>query len=356
MADHVPAIVMFSRGRPQRLLRQFAYHAGYAGRLIVVDGSDDALPSARVPADVEYHHLPGATIYRRVAEGISRVDSESCCLAADDDYVVHAGLVECGRAIQADAQVSCAAGTIVYFVTGECSVARAVADGAVERLFDLPEEPQPAARFRSFIRLEPQIFYACLRTSTARHVAGAVADLTDGEALVGEQLWNALPSLFGHVRMVPRLQVCRRREDRDYGWYLAPFRSIEDIAEWQRFPSMSDRLRAMARDAGADGPGVDDVVEAWREFAAATGRGRRNWRKRRLGWRARARRIARNVLSAAGVAVTPSAWFDGVAQRIAADVASRPMLRARAYPWCDPVAQADYERVMAFDAQAAEHA
>jgi glycosyltransferase domain-containing protein len=352
MDGRVPTIVMFSRGRPQRLLRQFAYHAGYPGRLVVVDGSEEPLPPVRLPGNAEYHHLPGATIYRRVAAGIARVESEACCLAADDDYVVHGGLVECGRAIEADSRVSCAAGTIVHFVTGERSAARAVADGAVERVADLRDEPTPAARFRSFIRLEPQIFYSCLRTSTARRVTEAVADLPDGEALVGEQLWNALPSLFGHVRMVPRLQVCRRMQDRDYGWYLAPFRAIEDIAEWPGFPAMSDRLRALAREAGADGAGAAAVVEAWREFAAATGRGRRNWRKRRLGWRARARRIARNALSAAGVAVIPPAWFDGVARRIAADVASRPTLRARAYPWCDPVAQADYERIMAFDAQA----
>jgi hypothetical protein len=356
MDGRVPTIVMFSRGRPQRLLRQFAYHARYPGRLVVVDGSDERLSPVRLPANAEYHHLPGATIYHRVAAGIARVDSEACCLAADDDYVVHGGLIECGRTIESDARVSCAAGTVVYFVTGEPSAARAVADGAVERLADLPDEPQPAARFRSFIRLEPQVFYGCLRTSTARRVAELVADIPDGEALVGEQLWNALPSLFGHVRMVPRLQVCRRREDRDYGWYLAPFRAIDDIAEWERFPAMSDRLRAIAREAGTDGGGADAVVEAWRDFAAATGRGRRNWRKRRLGWRARVRRIARNALSAAGVAASPPAWFDGVARRIAADVASRPTLRARAYPWCDSVAKADYEQVMSFDSQAAGHA
>ena len=353
MEGQAPSIVVFSRGRPHRLRRLFAYHARYPGQVIVMDGSPQRLEVAALPPNAEYHHLPDAPIYRRIAEGMARATAPTCCLAADDDYVVHEGLLECSRVILADPSVSTACGTIVYFVPDDPQGVRAAADGAVERHLDLPDVDAPSERFASFLRLEPQVFYGCMRTETAQRVAAILGDLSDDEALVGEQLRNALPSLFGHCRMVHRLQVCRRREITDYGWYLGTFRALEDIAEWPRFAEMSSRVRALARQAGADDHGADAVIEAWRSFAAATRRGRRSWKARRFSWQDRSRRAERNVRASVAVAIKPSAWFDALSRRVVRDVAVRATLRSSAYPWSDPAARADYARIMAFDAQQA---
>lgn len=353
MGASTPSIVVFSRGRPERLRRLFSYHAGYPGQLIVLDGSADRLEPASIPRNAEYHHMPDAPIYRRVAEGLSRVIASTCVLSADDDYVVHDGLRACGRAIDSDPGISCAAGTVVYFTEDRRSPRDAIADGAIERVLEVPSFPEPAGRFGAVISAGPHVLYACMRTSVALRVSAALADLSDEDGLVGEQLWGPLASLFGRVAFVDRLQLCRRKAQRDYSDYLAAFRALDDVAEWSRFGEFSSRFRRMAIEAGADAPGADAVIESWRAYASSTSRGERAWNRRWLPPAVRARRIARNLLSNAGVAASPRAWVDRDVRAVARNRPARITLRATAYPWSDPGARADYERIMAFDAQGA---
>ena len=348
-----PSIVVFTRGRPAFVHRLARYYADYPGQLVVVDGSPSAVDGLHMPAGGEYLHRPGMRVHERIAEGMARVTAASCTLAADDDYQVHSGLIECGRAIAADRGVVCAAGTVVYFAAGERSPDRAIADGAVERILELPPDASPAARFRSFLSLGPQVLYACFRTSEMRRMADALADLSDEDGLLGEQMWGAIPALYGRTRLVHRLQLCRRRAYRDYSDYLAAFKALPDVAEWARFEEFCARFRALAAEAGADRAGGDEVIAAWRDFAAATARGDRNWRDRRFPAAVRARRILRNAASAVGVAASPRAWADPTARAIVRNAAARRLLRSRAYPWCDPAARAEFERIMDFDARSA---
>ena len=348
-----PSIVVFTRGRPAFVHRLARYYADYPGQLVVVDGSPSAVDGLHMPAGGEYLHRPGMRVHERIAEGMARVTAASCTLAADDDYQVHSGLIECGRAIAADRGVVCAAGTVVYFAAGERSPDRAIADGAVERILELPPDASPAARFRSFLSLGPQVLYACFRTSEMRRMADALADLSDEDGLLGEQMWGAIPALYGRTRLVHRLQLCRRRAYRDYSDYLAAFKALPDVAEWARFEEFRARFRALAAEAGADRAGGDEVIAAWRDFAAATARGDRNWRDRRFPAAVRARRILRNAASAVGVAASPRAWADPTARAIVRNAAARRLLRSRAYPWCDPAARAEFERIMDFDARSA---
>jgi glycosyltransferase domain-containing protein len=352
-AADAPSIVVFTRGRPAFVHRLARYYGDYPGQLVVVDGSVDPVTGLRMPARGEYLHRPGMSVHGRIAEGMSRVTAPACSLAADDDYQVHSGLIACGRAIDADPGIACAAGTVVYFAQGERAPGRAIADSAVERILELPVAGGPAGRFRDFISLGPQVLYACVRTSVARRLADALADLPDEDGLVGEQLWGAIPALFGRTRFVDRLQLCRRRADRDYGDYLAPFKALGDIAEWHGFGRFGDRFRALAREAGADAAGADAVIDAWREFAAETARGQRAWRDRTFPAAVRARRVLRNAMSAVGVAASPRAWVDASARSIARNAAARVALRSRAYPWSDADARAEYERIMAFDERSA---
>jgi glycosyltransferase domain-containing protein len=346
-----PSIVVFSRGRPGHLRRLFSYHAVYPGQLVVLDGSAVPLEPVSMPGNVEYHHMPGAPIYRRIAEGLSRVTASTCVLSADDDYVVHDGLRACGRAIDSDPGISCAAGTVVYHSGGRRSPQDAIADGAIERILEVPCLPDPARRFDAVISTGPHVLYACMRTSVALRVAATLADLADEDGLVGEQLWGPLASLFGRVAFVDRLQLCRRKAQRDYSDYLAAFRALDDVAEWSRFSEFSSRFRRLAIEAGADAPGADAVIESWRAYASSTSRGERAWARRRLPASVRARRIARNLLSNVGMVTSPRAWVDPDVRVVARNRSVRITLRGSAYPWSDPVARADYERIMAFDAQ-----
>jgi len=309
-----------------------------------------------MPPGGEYLHRPGMSVHGRICEGINRVEAAACALSADDDYQVHSGLAACGRAISADPRVACAAGTVVYFVPGPRSPAAAIADGAVERLLEMPPAGDPPGRFCTFISHGPQAFYACFRTSVARRVAHLLVDLPDEDGLVGEQLWGPLASLFGESVLLDQLQLCRRRAHRDYTRYLAPFRRLDDIAAWRGFGRFGGRLRELAIEAGADSIGADRVIEAWRDFAAATVRGRRNWRRRRFPAHDRMRRTLRNLASNVGVMVNPRAWVDPQEREITLDRVSRILLRSRAYPWGDERARGEYERVIAFDAQAPAHA
>lgn len=351
-AQESPAIVVFTRGRPLLVRRIVRYHHDYPGQLIVVDGSEAPVDGIRMPPGGEYLHRPGMSVHGRICEGINRVEAAACALSADDDYQVHSGLAACGRAISDDPRVACAAGTAVYFVPGVRSPAAAVADGAVERFLEMPRAGDPPGRFGTFISHGPQAFYACFRTAVARRVADFLVDLPDEDGLVGEQLWGPLASLFGETVLLDQLQLCRRRAHRDYTRYLAPFRRLDDVANWHGFGRFGGRLRALAVEAGADGIGADRVIEAWRDFAAATARGRRNWRRRRFPVHDRTRRILRNLASNFGVMIDPRAWVDPHARDMTRDRASRILLRSRAYPWSDVRARDEYERVIAFDAQA----
>ena len=348
--------MVFTRGRPAFVHRLARYYADYPGQLVVVDGSPAAVDGLRMPAGGEYLHRPGMRVHERIAEGMARVTGAACTLAADDDYQVHSGLIECGRVIAADRGIVCAAGTVVYFAAGERSPDRAIADGAVERILELPPDASPAARFRSFLSLGPQVLYACFRTSQMRRMADALADLSDEDGLLGEQMWGAIPALYGRTQLVHRLQLCRRRAYRDYSDYLAAFKALPDVAEWARFGEYGDRFRALAAEAGADAAGAEAVIAAWRDYAAATARGDRSWKERSFAPSVRARRVLRNAMSAVGVAASPRAWIDPNARAIARNAAARALLRSRAYPWSDPAARAEFERVMEFDARSGERA
>lgn len=347
----VPSIVVFSRGRAEFLRRLGRFHAGYPGQLIIVDGSERPVRGISLPVHGEYLHRPGMSVHGRIAEGMDRVRSTSCALSADDDYQLHAGLLACGRAIESDPSLSCAAGTVAYFVSGSSSPGRAIADAAVERILELPDASDALARFRAFVFLGPQVLYACFRTSVVRRVARAFEDLPDEDGLVGEQLWGALPALFGRTQFLHRLQLCRRRAARDYSGYLAPFRALDDISDWRSFDRYATRIRALAMEAGADEAGADAVIETWREFAAETSRGRSSWKSRRFPAAVRVRRVLRNVLSAVGVVASPHAWMDPVARGITRNAAVRPLLRSRAYPWADVSARQEFLLAMSFDSR-----
>ncbi len=352
-----PSIVIFTFGRHHLVRRIAEYYAQYRGELIVVDGTPDPIEGLRLPALGQYLHRPGMSGYGRIHEGILRVTAPSCALAADDDFQSPACLQACAAAIAADPRIACAAGTTVYFADGRRSVRDAVPDGAVERILAIPHDAPPDDRFRRTIVVAPQVYFSCLRTSVALRVSAFLADLPDEGGLVGEQLWTSLPSLFGHAVLVPRLQMCRRIGFRDYSGYLQPFRRLDDLAEWPHFERYSARLRALALDAGLADAEASRVAATWREFAAATARGERARRAAQpSGAQARARRVARNVLQSLRVAVTPVAWRDRLERTIVRGRAARPVLRSGSYPWSDPAARAEFERIMAFDAQAAARA
>lgn len=351
-----PSIVVITYRRHAAVRRLMRFYADYPGEVVLVDGSPDPMRDPPLRPGDRYLPMPGAPGYLRIAEGLASVAAETCALAADDDYHVADGLRECSLAILSRPDVSCAAGTAVYFEEGERSPGRAMADCAVERILAIDDTAGPARRFASAIALGPQAFYSCMRTSVARRVSAALGGLPDEYGLVGEQLWNALPCLFGRTVMVHRLQLCRSVGRRDYSGYLAPFGRLADIADWDGYAAMRGQLVALAHDAGLDEQGTEHVVGAWREYAAQTVRGRRSWRSRRFPLGQSLRRAVRNLSSNLGVAASPRAWFDAPTRNIVRKSAGRALLMSRAYPWCDPVAQSDYGRVMAFDAQASERA
>lgn len=351
-----PSVVVITYGRPAALRRLMRFYAGYPGQVVVVDGSPEPLQGLAVRAGDLYLAMPGATVSGRIAEGVARASAETCALAADDDYHVADSLLECSRAILARGDVACAAGTAVYFEAGERSPDRSVADCAVERILSIEDTSDPSRRFASVISLWPQVFYSCMRTSVARRVSAALAWLPDEHGLVGEQLWSTLPSIFGRMVMVQRLQVCRSVGRRDLSAYTAPFREIHDICEWGGYARMCGEVAGLAREAGLGDAGADAVIASWREFAWQTGRGRRSWDSRRFPLGHSLRRVARNLSSNLGVAANPRAWFDAPTRNIVRKSAGRRLLLSRAYPWADPVARRDFCRVMEFDAAAASAA
>lgn len=346
-----PSIVVITYRRHAAVRRLMRFYSDYPGQIVIVDGSPESMADPPVRGGDLYLSMPESPGYRRIAEGIARASADACALGADDDYHVADGLRECARTLASRPEVACVAGTAVYFEPGERSPDRAMADCAVERVLDIDDGPDPGRRFASAISLGPQVFYSCMRTSVARAVSSALSGLPDSDGLVGEQLWNALPSLFGRVAMVERLQLCRSVGRRDYTEYLAPFAALDDIAEWESYPSMRERILALARDAGLDRMRSEAVVDCWRQFAAQTARGRRSWNARKFPLLHSMRRVARNLSSNLGVAVSPIAWFDEATRNIVRKSAAARLLRSSAYPWADPDARRAFCRVMDFDAQ-----
>lgn len=346
-----PSIVVITYRRHAAVRGLMRFYADYPGQVVVVDGSPEPMPDPPVRAGDLYLPMPGAAGYRRIAEGIARACADTCALAADDDYHVADALLECSCSILGSADVACAAGTAVYFEPGERSPDRAMADSAVERILSVEDTSDPACRFASVMSLAPQVFYSCMRTSVARRVSAALADIPDEHGLVGEQLWSTLPCMFGRMMMVHRLQLCRSVGLRDYSGYLAPFARLDDISEWDGYPRMHRAVTALALEAGLGAAGAEAVVGCWREFASQTSRGRRSWDARRFPPGESLRRAVRNLSSNLGVAVNPRAWFHAPTRNIVRKSAGRRFLRSRAYPWADPVARRDFCRVMASDAQ-----
>lgn len=344
-----PSIVMFTYGRPSNVRRLSDYYRDYPGQLIIMDGSRDPVAGLSMPVGGQYHHRPGARPIQRVAEGLSYVTAPTCALSADDDFHSFVGLRRCAEAIAGGSGIACAAGTAIYFETSGNAVEGSVADSAVERLLHVDAAPDGARRFRSMLEASPQVFYSCLRTGVAQRVARMLEPIAFEDALVGEQLWMALPSLFGRCVFIDTLQLVRRWGAVDYSGYVASFRGLEDIAHWPGFAALAVEVRKMAAEAGADVSAAEAVIDAWRDFAAETTRGRRNRRSRRMPATVRTRRLIQNALVNMAVAASPRAWRNPHFRRVIRGHAQRWTLHARSYPWSDPLARTEFERIMAFD-------
>jgi hypothetical protein len=356
MERRAPAIVIFTRNRPNLLRRQARFHAEYPGQMIVVDASEQPIDDLRLPPGGAYLHRPGMSMYGRIEAGVAAVESLSCLLCADDDYALPDALLRCGEAIAEDPEVAYATGTTVHFHPGDPSPDRAIPGDISEILLELRGSETPLERFRLLLSrgVFHGLFYGCIRTTVARQVGSVVGRVADEDGLVAEQSWPLLPSLFGKMVMVDRLLLCRRIHDRNYAPMDAHMGSFDDIAEWRGFGEMRDRLERLAANAGLDADATAAVIDSWREFGAATGRGRRSERRMRAALPALLRRRVLGVLKDVHVGLSPRAWFDKRERAIVRSAALRATFKCGSYPWSDATAGSQYERLLRFDMRCSE--
>jgi hypothetical protein len=73
MERRAPAIVIFTRNRPNLLRRQARFHAEYPGQMIVVDASEQPIDDLRLPPGGAFLHRPGMSMYGRIEAGVAAV-------------------------------------------------------------------------------------------------------------------------------------------------------------------------------------------------------------------------------------------------------------------------------------------
>lgn len=194
--------------RPAELARllRFLRGAGWAGPIIVIDSSPDALgPESARAAAARYQYLPPTTpVPDKFAAAVALADTPYCVLCADDDLVIPAALRAVLDALDAHPSWVAAHGRYLGFEalgSGRIDLLRLVYAGA-----DLADA-DPHTRLGDLMRQYEALTYAVFRHGVARRVFSEAATLE--APLLWELATGGLAAAAGPVRRLAEISHLR---------------------------------------------------------------------------------------------------------------------------------------------------
>jgi glycosyltransferase domain-containing protein len=110
-------IVFITRNREKYILRNLIYWEQTNVSIIVLDGSEKKIDISRVSSfkNVRYFHLP-ESIEQRLFFAHELIQTEFVMLAADDDFMIHSGVLDCMNFLDKNQEYVAATGTALRLI------------------------------------------------------------------------------------------------------------------------------------------------------------------------------------------------------------------------------------------------
>jgi glycosyltransferase domain-containing protein len=257
--------VIFTKNRPERLLKTLEVISRSEWPAIIADGSEMPIAPSRLPSRrFNYLHMPGASVGQRLFHAMEKVESKYCCLHADDDRMSPPTLLECVEVLEQEGRASRSCGTTIHTssITRD-GIRFAFPDLAVERILDLTNPPCPRARYLEIKRVFPQVFYGVMRTPIALAIARVGSEIADDAGILAEELWVTLPALLGGTLLVDRIQTIREAPmvGPNHEQFRSQFDSLDSLSEWPGFAAFKARLIIFCEEVGVSQDLADDILE-----------------------------------------------------------------------------------------------
>ncbi len=114
--------------RQELVLVAMSYWGDLGIELHVIDGSEEPIPSARLPKNekIHYHHMP-ASLFDRLNYATELVQTPYCSLVADDEFFLPSGLEACIAELSKDPNlVACGGRALAFDATSDPIIGRPI--------------------------------------------------------------------------------------------------------------------------------------------------------------------------------------------------------------------------------------
>jgi glycosyltransferase domain-containing protein len=209
-------VVVPCYGRQDFLLRQCAYWHGTGVRLIIVDGSEQALPPSTQGlmaglADVRYLHAH-ISMMERLKLAADRLETPYAILLGDDEFLLYAGLASAMRELERNpALVACIAQSLAFYppaAGGRCTYGEGYPHWRYAVMQDDPGQRLQAA----MSDYTAATCYAVLRTPVWQRSWGQLRNWSS--PYVGEMQQGITTYIWGKLTTVDEVYWMRSSENR----------------------------------------------------------------------------------------------------------------------------------------------
>lgn len=209
-------VVVPCYGRQDFLLRQCAYWHGTGARLIIVDGSEQALPPSTQGLmagleDVRYLHAH-ISMMERLKMAADRLETPYAILLGDDEFLLYAGLASAMRELERNpALVACIAQSLAFYppaAGGRCTYGEGYPHWRYAVMQDDPGQRLQAA----MSGYTAATCYAVLRTPVWQRSWGQLRNWSS--PYVGEMQQGITTYIWGKLTTVDEVYWMRSSENR----------------------------------------------------------------------------------------------------------------------------------------------
>jgi glycosyltransferase domain-containing protein len=237
-------VVVPCYGRQDFLLRQCAYWHGTGARLIIVDGSEEALPlgtqglMARL-GDVWYLHA-SISMMERLKLAADRLETPYAILLGDDEFLLYAGLASAMRELERNpALVACIAQSLAFYppaIGRRCTYGEGYPHWRYAVMQDEPGQRLQAA----MSDYTAATCYAVLRTPVWQRSWGKLRNWSS--PYVGEMQQGITTYIWGKLTTVDEVYWMRSSENRPVT--NKGFNRGLSFQEWWGLPKFSTEHQA----------------------------------------------------------------------------------------------------------------
>jgi glycosyltransferase domain-containing protein len=209
-------LVLFTYNRQDYALRNMRYWSGRGAKILVLDGTDQAIDSVlleELESNIKYHHLP-ISIHERLAYSITLIEEESefVALYGDDEFFSQSALENCIVELEKDPSlVSCMGRTIGFNPTENGLIGRSMYNEMKDYIL---MQDDPIDRMVAHMgNYTSSTIYSVIRTPVWKRATNAFVKNLFNVFSIEEYIFEMVVTYMGKSKVIPVLYWFRSLEN-----------------------------------------------------------------------------------------------------------------------------------------------